>query len=171
MDIKKYLKNKDVEISNDDIDVEKLQKDLTKGMHTDDELQAEIAKVKEGFANDSKTLNEKLATLQTDYDSLSNKYTEQTQKLKDKNLLNAMLEQGFKSSNFEEVSKLRTSLYGDEADDTKAVQMVKEHFGKVYFDDPKGQAPNEGSFETKKAKTNDIVITRNTSLSQLMNIK
>lgn len=167
MDIKKYLKNKDVEISNDDFDVDKLQKDLTRGMHTDDELQAEITKVKESFATDSKSLNEKLATLQTDYDSLQNKYAEQTQTLKDKNLLNVMLEQGFKSSSFDEVSKIRTSLYGEEPDDAKAVQMVKEHFGKVYFDDLKEQAPNEGSFEAKKSKTNDIVITRNTNLSQL----
>lgn len=169
MDIKKYLTNKEIEITNDDVDFTKLQKDLTKGMYTEDELQAELTKVKEGYATDSKSLNEKLATLQTDYDSLSNKYAEQSQTLKDKNLLNVMLEQGFKSSSFDEVSKLRTSLYGDEPDDTKAVQQVKEHFGKVYFDDPKEQAPNEGSFEAKKGdEVKNIVITRKTNLSQLM---
>lgn len=169
MDIKKYLLNKDIEISNDDIDVTKLQKDLTKGLYTEEDLQAEVTKTKESFADTSKSLNEKLATLQADYDSLNNKYAEQSKTLKDKNLLNVMLEQGFKSSSFDEVSKLRTSLYGDEPDDTKAVQKVKEHFGKVYFEDSKGQAPNEGSFETKKADdTSKIVITRNTKLSQLM---
>lgn len=169
MDIKKYLLNKDIEISNDDIDVTKLQKDLTKGLYTEEDLQAEVTKTKESFVDTSKSLNEKLATLQADYDSLNNKYAEQSKTLKDKNLLNVMLEQGFKSSSFDEVSKLRTSLYGDEPDDTKAVQKVKEHFGKVYFEDSKGQAPNEGSFETKKAdNTSKIVITRNTKLSQLM---
>lgn len=169
MDIKKYLTNKDIEVSNNDFNVEKLQNDLTKGLYTEEQLQAEIAKVKESYATDTKGLNEKLANMQTDYDSLSNKYAEQTQELKNKNLLNVMLEQGFKSGSFDEVSKLRTSLYGDEPDDTKAVQKVKEHFGKVYFDDPKEQAPNEGSFEAKQpSETKGIVITRNTSLTQLM---
>ena len=170
MDIKKYLTKKDVEITNDDIDIEKLQKDLTKGLYTEDDLKAKITETKQGFESETKTLNEKLATLQADYDSLSNKYAEQTQTLKDKNLLNVMLEQGFKSASFEEVSKLRQSLYGDEPDDAKAVQKVKEHFAKVYFDDPKEQAPNEGSFEAHKGDdSKHIVITRNTSLSQLMN--
>ena len=152
MDIKKYLTNKEIELSNDDLDFDKLQKDLTKGMYTEDELQAKIAEVKESVKNDTKSLNEKLATMQTDYDSLNNKYAEQTQELKNKNLLNAMLGEGFKADSFEEISKLRTSLYGDEADDTKAVQMIKEHFGKVYFDDPKEQAPNEAKIETQKAR-------------------
>lgn len=169
MDISKYLNNKDVQITNDDLNIEKLQKDLTKGMYTEDDLNAKIQEVKSTYEGTAKESSEKLAKLQTDYDSLSNKYAEQTQTLKDKNLLNVMLEQGFKSSSFDEVSKLRTSLYGDEPDDTKAVQKVKEHFGKVYFEESKGQAPNEGSFEPKKADdTSKIVITRNTKLSQLM---
>lgn len=168
MEIKKYLKNKDVELSNDDFDIEKLQKDLTKGMYTEDDLQAKLKEVQDSYANEKNELSGKLASMQTDYDSLSNKYAEQTQELKNKNLLNVMLEQGFKSSSFDEVSKLRQSLYGDEADDTKAVQQVKEHFGKVYFDNPKEQAPNEGSFEAKKSEAKEIVITRNTKLSQLM---
>lgn len=168
MDIKKYLK-KDVELSNDDFDIEKLQKDLTKGLYTEDDLQAKLKEAQDGYANEKSELSGKLATMQTDYDSLSNKYAEQTKELKDKNLLNIMLEQGFKSSSFDEVSKIRTSLYGDEADDTKAVQMVKEHFGKVYFDAPKEQAPNEGSFDAKKSEAKDIVITRKTNLKDLMN--
>jgi hypothetical protein len=169
MEISKYLTNKDIQITNDDVNIEKLQKDLTKGMYTEDDLKAEIQKVKDSYEGSNKEVNEKLAKLQTDYDSLSNKYAEQSQDLKNKNLLNVMLEQGFKSSSFDEVSKLRQSLYGDEPDDTKAVQKVKEHFGKVYFEESKGQAPNEGSFEPKKADdTSKIVITRNTKLSQLM---
>ena len=145
MDISKYLNNKDVQITNDDLNIEKLQKDLTKGMYTEDDLNAKIQEVKASYEGTAKESSE------------------------DKNLLNVMLEQGFKSSSFDEVSKLRTSLYGDEPDDTKAVQKVKEHFGKVYFEESKGQAPNEGSFEPKKAdNTSKIVITRNTKLSQLM---
>ena len=172
MDISKYLNNKDVQITNDDLNIEKLQKDLTKGMYTEDDLNAKIQEVKASYEGTAKESSEKLAKLQTDYDSLSNKYAEQTQTLKDKNLLNVMLEQGFKSSSFDEVSKLRTSLYGDEPDDTKAVQKVKEHFGKVYFDNQKEQAPNESSFEPKKSDADKkIVITRNTKISQLMKMK
>ncbi len=31
MDIKKYIKNKDIELSNDDINIDKLESDLRKG--------------------------------------------------------------------------------------------------------------------------------------------
>ena len=169
MEISKYLTNKDIQITNDDVNIEKLQKDLTKGMYTEDEVNTRLADAKTEYEKTIGDLNAKIGSMQTDYDALSTKYAEQTQTLKDKNLLNVMLEQGFKSSSFDEVSKLRQSLYGDEPDDTKAVQKVKEHFGKVYFEESKGQAPNEGSFESKKADdTSKIVITRNTKLSQLM---
>lgn len=169
MEISKYLTNKDIQITNDDVNIEKLQKDLTKGMYTEDEVNTRLADAKTEYEKTIGDLNAKIGSMQTDYDALSTKYAEQTQTLKDKNLLNVMLEQGFKSSSFDEVSKLRQSLYGDEPDDTKAVQKVKEHFGKVYFEESKGQAPNEGSFESKKPDdTSKIVITRNTKLSQLM---
>jgi hypothetical protein len=172
MEINKYLKNKDIEITNDDFDIEKLQKDLTKGLVKEDEVNTRLADAKTEYEKTIGDLNAKIGSMQTDYDTLSTKYAEQTQTLKDKNLLNVMLEQGFKSSSFDEVSKLRTSLYGDEPDDTKAVQKVKEHFGKVYFDNPKEQAPNESSFEPKKSDADKkIVITRNTKISQLMKMK
>ena len=40
MDIKKYLTNKDIEITNDDIDIEKLTKDLRKGFIDETEAKA-----------------------------------------------------------------------------------------------------------------------------------
>ena len=39
MDIKKYIKNKDIEISNDDINIEKLENDLRKGYELSSEVE------------------------------------------------------------------------------------------------------------------------------------
>ena len=52
MDISKYLTNKDVSISNDDIDLEKLTTDLRKGYIEEKTANANIeAKVKEATAD------------------------------------------------------------------------------------------------------------------------
>ena len=37
MDITKYLKNKDIQVSTDDFDIEKLEKDIRKGYVSSDE--------------------------------------------------------------------------------------------------------------------------------------
>ena len=39
MDISKYLTNKDIQLSNDDINIEKLEKDLRKGYVLSDEVE------------------------------------------------------------------------------------------------------------------------------------
>ena len=39
MDITKYLKNKDIQVSNDDLDIEKLEKDIRKGYVLSEEVE------------------------------------------------------------------------------------------------------------------------------------
>lgn len=171
MDISKYLKNKDIEITNDDINVDKLQKDLLKGYISEEEAKAKETSAEEELNKKISELTSKVSTMQTDYDTLQGKYTEQANSLRQKNLENVMLSQGFKADNFDEVSKLRTGLYGDIKDDTEAVQKVKEHFGKVYFESESksNPTPEESNLNSNKPKEEqkDIVITRKTSVKDL----
>ena len=39
MDISKYITNKDIQLSNDDINIEKLEKDIRKGYVSSDEIE------------------------------------------------------------------------------------------------------------------------------------
>ena len=130
-----------------------LKKTLTKGMYTEDDLNAKIQEVKASMRNckrvkweTSKTTNWLMTHYQT------NMQNKQTLKDKKKNLLNVMLEQGFKSSSFDEGFKIKNksiwwwTWWHQSSSKSKRTFLVK-----VYFEESKGQAPNEGSFEPKKA--------------------
>lgn len=172
MDISKYLTNKDVSISNDDIDLDKLTTDLRKGFVEEKTVEARVQEATKDYENKLKVAKEEtttqLANLQNSYDDLNNKYTEQANKLKSANLRVAISEAGFNSTDSEKVQKLRTTYYGDIESDTEAVQKIKEEFGKVYFEQKQNQAPNESGFSSNSTKEPDVVITRNTKISDLM---
>lgn len=168
MDIKKYLKN-DVEISNDDLDIEKLTADLRKGYVVEKDLTDRLNKEYEtNLSSKSKELTDKIATLQNDYDSLSAKYNEQANQVKTSNLKVAILSNGFKSEDIEQVAKLRTNIYGEITDDIEALNKVKEQYGKVFFDTKVDTAPNEAKMQTTPEVEHKPVITRNTSIKDLM---
>lgn len=168
MDIKKYLK-KDVEISNDDIDIEKLTEDLRKGYVVEKDFQAKLQKQYEtDLAEKTKEYTQKIASMQNDYDSLSAKYNENAEQVKTSNLKVAILSQGFKGEDINEVVKLRTTAYSDVADDDEALGQIKERFGKVYFDEKVGTAPNEGPMNTTPTAEQKPVINRNTSIKDLI---
>ena len=168
MYIKKYLK-KDVEISNDDIDIEKLTEDLRKGYVVEKDLTDRLKKEYDKTLEDkTKEYTQKIATMQNDYDSLSAKYNESSNQIKTSNLKVAILSNGFKGDDIEEVAKLRTTMYGDITDDTEALNKVKERFDKVYFGTETTPAPNEGPMNTTPAEEPKPVITRNTSIKDLM---
>lgn len=175
MEISKYLKT-DKEISNDDLDFDKLTTDIKKGLEKEvkTQFESDLKSRESEFSQKEKELTEKIANMQNEYDILANKYSEQSSVVNRKNMEVAMLSQGFKQENFDEVEKLRTSIYGDIADDTEAVQKVKEHFGKVYFQEtPKfAQAPEESNFNKvdEKPKSN-IVVNRNTNIKDLIKVK
>lgn len=172
MDISKYLTNKDVSISNDDIDLDKLTTDLRKGYIEEKLVEARVQEATKDYENKLKVAKEEtttqLANLQNSYDDLNNKYTEQANKLKSANLRVAISEAGFNSTDSERVQKLRTTYYGDIENDAEAVQKIKEEFGKVYFEQKQNQAPNEAGFNSNSSKQPDVVITRNTKISDLM---
>lgn len=176
MDIKKYLTNKDVEITNDDFDIEKLTKDLRKGYIEETEAKASAKATYETELKDlRKNLEEKATLAESKYTVLENSYndlnaqlTERTNQLKASELKSVALENGFKSSDVEEISKLRTSLYADIQDDNEAVQKIKDRYGKSFFDNSTTKAPDESNFGSTETKPSDVVITRKTSIKDLM---
>ena len=162
MDISKYLKNKDVELSNDDINIEKLEKDIRKGYV----LSEEVDKARDEALKDSTSkyteLETKYNSLDKSYNDLQAKNVEQTNTIGNLKLQVEMMNQGFAKEKFEEVSKLRTSLYAEEQDDAKAISMIKENFGGTYFPkaEEKAEVPNETPFTTNAKSTEPINIYR-----------
>ena len=165
MDIKKYLKNKDVELTEEDFDMEKLTNDLRKGYVVEKDVRKQF---EDELAEKTKEYTTKIASMQNDYDSLNSKYTEQAGQVKASNLKVAILSNGFKGEDIDQVSKLRTNIYGDITDDTEALNKVKEQYGKVFFETKQDTAPEEKPMQTTPAEAPKPVITRNTSIKELM---
>lgn len=170
MDISKYLKNKDIQLSNDDINVEKLENDIRKGYV----LSEEVDKAKEESIKESTSkyteLEAKYNALDKNYNDLQAKNVEQTNTIGGLKLQLEMVNQGFTQDKFEEVSKLRNTLFKEEADDSKAIGMIKEKFGATYFPktESKTDIPNETNFNTPNTTPQELHITRRTSLRDLM---
>ena len=170
MDISKYLTNKDIQLSNEDINLEKLEKDIRKGYVLSEEV--------ENARNESiKESTSKYAELETKYNSLEKNYNDlQAKNVEQNNVIGGlklqveMTNQGFKQDKFEEVAQLRNTLFKDEADDSKAIGLIKEKFGATYFPqaETKVEVPNDSNFTTKNTQPREIKITRNTRITDLM---
>ena len=176
MDIKKYITNKDIEITNDDINIDKLTQDLRKGYISSSEVDD---KVKSAVAEANKTSSTTLADLQSKYDDISKRYEDVearnvslTESNKRVELERDMASKGFKKENFEEVSKLRNSLYADDDNDT-ALDKISEKFKGTYFpENKKVDVPDEPGFKSNQDnKPKEPTITRNTSIASLLKIK
>lgn len=168
MDITKYLK-KDVEISNDDIDIERLTNDLRKGYVVEKDYQEKMQKDYDTkLAEATKENTSKIASLQNDYDSLTTKYNEAVNQNKTNSLKVAILQNGFKAEDTDEVVRLRTTMYQDITDDNEALNKVKDRFKQVYFTTNTDIAPNEAKMNTTPPVEHKVEITRNTSIKDLM---
>jgi len=170
MDISKYLKNKDIQLSNEDLDFEKLEKDIRKGYV----LSEEVDKAKEEGIKESTSkyaeLENKFNALDKSYNDLQAKNVELTNNNSGLKLQMEMVSQGFTKDKFDEVSQLRTTLFKDEADDSKAISLIKEKFGATYFpklEDKKVDVPNDTNFNTQNKESREIKITRKTSVRDL----
>lgn len=170
MDISKYIKNKDVQLSNEDINLEKLEKDIRKGYVLSEEVDnAKSEAIKESTSKYSE-LETKYSTLDKSYNDLQAKYTEQTKSNGALKLQVEMVSQGFGKDQFEEIAQLRNTLYQDETDDSKAISLIKEKFGATYFPktEAKVEVPQETNFNSAPKQTQEIKITRKTSLRDLL---
>lgn len=169
MDISKYLKNKDIQLSNEDLDFEKLEKDIRKGYV----LSEEVDKAKEEGIKESTSkyaeLENKFNALDKSYNDLQAKNVELTNNNSGLKLQMEMVSQGFTKDKFDEVSQLRTTLFKDEVDDSKAISLIKEKFGATYFPktEPKNDVPNDTNFNTQNKESREIKITRKTSVRDL----
>jgi oligoendopeptidase F len=174
MDIKKYITNKDIEITNDDINIDKLTQDLRKGYVLSSEVDTQI---KSAVDEANKTSSSSLAELQSKYDDISKRFEDvearNTTITNEKNQV--MLERdmyiaGFEPKDFDKVSKMRTSLYAEEQDNKKALSQIMEEFkgtfGKV---ETKPIVPDEAGFNSNQTTTPvEPKITRLTSIKDLM---
>lgn len=170
MDIKKYLKNKDVELSNEDINFEKLEKDIRKGYVLSEEVEnARKEALKENTATYTE-LEEKYNKLEKSYNEIEARNTELTNNTKGLKLQVEMVSQGFKKENLNEISALRNSLFKDEEDDAKAVSMIKEKYKATYFPEveKKVDIPNETNFDSNTNEIKKPNVTRKTSIKDIV---
>ena len=164
MDIKKYIKNKDIELSNDDFNIDKLESDLRKGFVSQDEVEERVSKAVDEIKTSSKTEYE---TLKKQYEELQNnvndyekRNTDLVEKNKSLSLENVMTRAGFKEEDFKDISAMRYSMYG-ELDDVKAIESIKEKYKNTYFptqpEKPKDDLPiNNGVSKPVEPKVNRL---------------
>ena len=173
MDISKYLTNKDIQLSNDDINLEKLEKDIRKGYVLSEEVdKARQEATKEGTANYT-ALEEKYNKLEKSYNDIEARNTELTNNERGLKQQVEMVTLGFKKEDFDEVSKLRASVYADEENDSKAFASIKERYGSTFgFNKPeepkKPEVPNEPSFNSTTKPSEEIKVTRKTGIKDLI---
>lgn len=168
MDISKYLKNKDIQVSNDDFDIEKLEKEFRKGYVLSEEVEKARNEAISEYTTKYTTLEEEKNKLEKSYADIEARNTELTNSTRGLKLQVEMVSQGFKKENLEEISALRNSLYKDEEDDAKAISMIKEKYKATYFPETKVDIPNETNFNTTTKPKEEIKITRKTSLKDLI---
>lgn len=168
MDITKYLKNKDIQVSADDFDIEKLEKDIRKGYVSSDE----VDKARKTALDESKKsyseLEDKYTKLQNSYNDIEARNTQFASNEKNLKLQVEMVSQGFKKEQFEEITALRNSLFKDEQDDSVAISSIKEKYKNTYFPETTIDVPQESSFETSSKPKEEVKVNRNTRLSNLI---
>ena len=173
MDISKYVTNKEIQLSNEDINFEKLEKDIRKGYVLSDEVEkARNEALKENTASYTE-LEEKYNKLEKSYNDIEARNTELTNTKRGLEQRVEMVSLGFKKEDFDEVSKLRNSIYADEEDDSKAFASIKERYNGTFFgkteEQPKPVSiPNETNFNSNVKPKEEIKVTRKTSLKDLM---
>lgn len=170
MDISKYITNKDIQLSNEDINLEKLEKDIRKGYVLSEEVEnAKQEAIKESTSKYSE-LETKYNSLDKSFNDLQAKNVELTNSNGGLKLQVEMVSQGFGKDKFEEIAQLRNTLYKDEGDDSKAIAMIKEKFGATYFPktETKVDVPTETNFNTQPKQNNEMKVTRKTSLKDLL---
>ena len=170
MDISKYLTNKDIQLSNEDINLEKLEKDIRKGYVLSEEVEnARNEALKESTSSYSE-LETKYNTLDKSFNDLQAKNVELANINSGLKLQVEMVSQGFGKDKFDEITQIRNTLFKDEVDDSKAIGMIKEKFKGTYFpvtNEPK--VPVENNFNNTNQETKpEIKITRKTSLRDLI---
>ena len=173
MDIKKYIKNKDIELSNDDFNIDKLESDLLKGYVPSSEVEKQVQSAVEEAKKTSKEEYDKLVqentTLQNSIADYEKRNTDLADKNKTLSLENVMTREGFKQEDFKDISAMRYSMYGD-LDDVKAIQNIKEKYKNTYFPTPVEQPKPKDDLPINNGveKPVEPKVNRMTSIKDLM---
>ena len=171
MDITKYLTNKDIQLSNDDINIEKLEKDLRKGFVPSEEVdKAREEALKESTASFSE-MEGKVNKLEKTLADTEARNAELTTQNRVSNLKVEMVSQGFRKEDLDEVIQLRNSLYSEEQDDVKAISQIKERYNATYFpkqEEKKVEVPNETQFAQPVKKSEEVSVSRNTNIRDIV---
>lgn len=172
MDISKYLKNKDAQVSSDDFDIEKLEKDIRKGYVLSEEVDKARNEAIKEYTTKYTALEEEKNKLEKSYADIEARNTELTNNKRGLEQKVEMVSLGFKKEDLEEVSKLRNSVYESETDDIKAFTAIKERYGSTFgftTNEPqKPVVPNEPSFNSTNQPKQEIKVTRNTNIKDLI---
>ena len=171
MDIKKYIKNKDIEISNDDINIEKLENDLRKGYELSSEVEKRISSAVDEANKVSKTeydkLKEENTTLQNSIADYEKRNTDSTERNRTLALENVMTRAGFKDDDFKDISSMRYSMFGDVKDDKEAINQIKEKFKNTYFQAEPVKAKDDLPINNGSTEPQKPVVNRKTSIRDL----
>ena len=173
MDISKYITNKDIQLSNDDVNIEKLEKDIRKGYILENERESAVNEALDNYKKESTSKYAELETkyneLEKSYNALEERNSSITASNDDLRLEVEMVSQGFDKDKFKEIAQLRNTLYAEEKDNAKAISMIKDKFGATYFPkESKVEVPNESNFGQASVENHEINITRKTSIKDLM---
>ena len=168
MKIDKYVTNKDITLTNDDIDTARLIKDLQQGMISEEESNTRIENAKKEWESKS---TKAYSDLEAKYNELEKRNGDLTTSNAQLKLENIMTQEGFKEEQFKEIAQLRNSLYSEEKDDKVAIQGIKEKYKSTYFPEEskiKTNVPEEPPVNGKGAQTTKpIEVNRNTKISSL----
>ena len=172
MDIKKYIKNKDIELSNDDLDIEKLEKDLLKGYELSSQVEKKVSSAVEEANKTSKSsyteLETKFNELQTKYDDIEKRNTDITERNRNLALDNVMVKAGFKDDDFNDIRTMRNTMYGEIKDDKEAIAKIKEKYHNTYFPTPVEKVKDDLPINNGVSEPKEPVVTRKTSIKDLL---
>ena len=171
MKITDYLTNKDVKITDKDFDIEKLENDIRKGYIKETEVESRIDSQKKTWeaekGKEYDDLKTKYAVLEKSYNDTVSNLDKANKDLSSERLKTTMMSHGFKKDQFEEIAKLRSSLFAGEQDDEKAIAGIAEKFKGTYFSQLASK-PNNGPLKGDGVAKQEIKVTRNTSIKDLM---
>ena len=172
MKITDYLTNKDVKITDKDFDIEKLENDIRKGYVKETEIESRIDSQKKTWeaekGKEYDDLKSGYADLEKRYNDTVSNLDKANKDLSSERLKTTMMSHGFKKEQFEEIAKLRSSLFVDEQDDEKAIAGIAEKFKGTYFPQSPSTIKNDGPLKGTGTVTPEIKVTRNTSIKDLM---
>lgn len=175
MDIKKYIKNKDIELSNDDLDIEKLEKDLLKGYELSSDVEKKVSSAVDEANKTSKAtyseLEAKFNELQSKYDDIEKRNTDITERNRNLALDNVMTRAGFKDEDFNDIRTMRNTMYGEVKDDVEAINQIKEKYQKTYFPTPEKAVKDDLPINNGVSEPKEPIVSRKTSIKDIWNKK